>query len=175
MSSKQSIDAKYPLTENKQQLISSQIRSLMKDSSVASLDKKLQIYHLEPDQMAISIAKSLEIMASNSDVNGSVDIESSAGFAGLTKQYLRKLTRPMFALQTAHNDAATILGAQLVKLVEYNERQQTNLYLRSLQTVEEKFEVLISSIEKLETKLDSKDRQIEELERKINQLETNSQ
>lgn len=167
--SQKSIDGS--LTENSQHLIAKRIKELMKQSDSAPLITQ-DIKHTVPNQTEIAIQAALKKMLETSDVNQSLESESKDGFANQAKQYIRKLIRPMFTFQTAHNQATAELTSEIINLINYNERQQTNLYLRSVRHFEEKLGLLLSSIESLEGELQSRDNLITDLQARIQKLES---
>jgi len=159
--SQKSIDCS--LAENTQHLISKRIRAMMKQSDLATLITE-EAKHTVPNQTEIAIQAALKKMLETTDVNQSLESEAKDGFANQAKQYIRKLIRPMFTFQTAHNQATAELTSEIINLINYNERQQTNLYLRSVRHFEEKLGLLLSSIECLEGELQSRDRLINDLQ-----------
>jgi Flp pilus assembly secretin CpaC len=167
--SQKSIDCS--LAENTQHLISKRIRALMKQSDPATLITE-EVKHAVPNQTEIAIQAALKKMLENSDVNQSLESEAKDGLANQAKQYVRKLLRPMFTFQTAHNRANAELSSEIINLINYNERQQTNLYLRSVRHFEEKLGLLLSSIECLEGELQSRDTLITDLKARIQNLES---
>lgn len=164
-------DAGGSLAENRQHLIAKRIRAMLTEQDVASLMPE-EAAHAVPNQTEIAIQAALKKMVETADVNQSLESEAKAGFANQAKQYIRKLIRPMFSFQTAHNQATAELSSQILSLINYNERQQTNLYLRSVRHFEEKLTLLLSSIECLEDELQSRDSLITELQNRIQKLES---
>ncbi|MDR3616092.1 MAG: hypothetical protein P4L53_21215 [Candidatus Obscuribacterales bacterium] len=167
--SQKSIDCS--LAENTQHLISKRIRALMKQGDSAALFTE-EAKHTVPNQTEIAIQAALKKMLATTDVNQSLESEAKDGFANQAKQYLRKLIRPMFTFQTAHNRATAELTSEIINLINYNERQQTNLYLRSVRHFEEKLGLLLSSIECLEGELQSRDSLITDLQARLQKLES---
>lgn len=159
------------LTENTQHLISKRIKALMNSTDASQLFPD-EPSHTIPNQTEIAIRAAHRQMLETADVNQSLDSETKNGLANQVKQYIRKLIRPMFSFQSAHNQAAVELTSQILSLINYNERQQTNLYLRSVRHFEEKLTVLLSSIESLEEELQSRDSLIRELQSRVQKLES---